>query len=73
MQAINGWIRKEAKYLSKVFFAYDSPSFVSRVSGRYAPQTVEVYGERDGGWIQIQTSNGLKWVNEGILIVVKLY
>ena len=20
---------------------------------------------RDGGWIQIQTSNGLKWVNEG--------
>ena len=64
---------KEAKYLSKVFFAYDSPSFVSRVSGRYAPQTVEVYGERDGGWIQIQTSNGLKWVNEGILIVVKLY
>ncbi|MCQ6523915.1 MULTISPECIES: S-layer homology domain-containing protein [Bacillus] len=57
--------KKEAKYLSKVFFAYDSPSFVSRVSGRYAPQTVEVYGERDGGWIQIQTSNGLKWVNEG--------
>ncbi|KYZ64241.1 S-layer homology domain-containing protein [Bacillus sp. GZT] len=57
--------KKEAKYLSKVFFAYDSPSFVSRVSGKYAPQTVEVYGERDGGWIQIQTSNGLKWVNEG--------
>ncbi|EDZ56190.1 S-layer domain protein [Bacillus cereus H3081.97] len=57
--------KKEAKYLSKVFFAYDSPSFVSRVSGRYAPQTVEVYGERDGGWIQIQTSNGLKWVNKG--------
>ena len=57
--------KKEAKYLSKVFFAYDSPSFVSRVSGRYAPQTIEVYGERDGGWIQIQTSNGLKWVNEG--------
>ncbi|MEW9916950.1 S-layer homology domain-containing protein [Bacillus pacificus] len=57
--------KKEAKYLSKVFFAYDSPSFVSRVSGKYAPQTVEVYGEREGGWIQIQTSNGLKWVNEG--------
>ncbi|HDR6311061.1 TPA: S-layer homology domain-containing protein [Bacillus cereus] len=57
--------KKETKYLSKVFFAYDSPSFVSRVSGKYAPQTVEVYGERDGGWIQIQTSNGLKWVNEG--------
>ncbi|PGT18036.1 S-layer homology domain-containing protein [Bacillus cereus] len=57
--------KKEAKYLSKVFFAYDSPSFVSRVSGKYAPQTVEVYGERNGGWIQIQTSNGLKWVNEG--------
>ncbi len=43
-----------------MFFAYDSPSFVSRVSGKYAPQTVEVYGEREGGWIQIQTSNGLK-------------
>ncbi|HDR4420650.1 TPA: S-layer homology domain-containing protein [Bacillus cereus] len=57
--------KKETKYLSKVFFAYDSPSFVSRVSGKYAPQTVEVYGKRDGGWIQIQTSNGLKWVNEG--------
>ncbi|MBE7121585.1 S-layer homology domain-containing protein [Bacillus cereus] len=57
--------KKEAKYLSKVFFAYDSPSFVSRVSGKYSPQTVEVYGEREGGWIQIQTNNGLKWVNEG--------
>ncbi|MGE6344470.1 S-layer homology domain-containing protein [Bacillus mycoides] len=57
--------KKETKYLSKVFFAYDSPSFVSRVSGKYSPQTVEVYGERAGGWIQIQTNNGLKWVNEG--------
>ncbi|MDM5195858.1 S-layer homology domain-containing protein [Bacillus hominis] len=57
--------KKETKYLSKVFFAYDSPSFVSRVSGKYSPQTVEVYGEREGGWIQIQTNNGLKWVNEG--------
>ncbi|WP_235607879.1 S-layer homology domain-containing protein, partial [Bacillus cereus] len=57
--------KKETKYLSKVFFAYDNPSFISRVSGKYAPQTVEVYGERNGGWIQIQTSNGLKWVNEG--------
>jgi uncharacterized protein YvpB len=57
--------KKEAKYLSKVFFAYDSPSFVSRVSGKYSPQTVEVYGEREGGWLQIQTNNGLKWVNEG--------
>lgn len=57
--------KKETKYLSKVFFTYDSPSFVSRVSGKYSPQTVEVYGEREGGWIQIQTNNGLKWVNEG--------
>ncbi|PEU02558.1 S-layer protein [Bacillus cereus] len=57
--------KKETKYLSKVFFAYDSPSFVSRVSGKYSPQIVEVYGERAGGWIQIQTNNGLKWVNEG--------
>ncbi|MGE6595111.1 C39 family peptidase, partial [Bacillus proteolyticus] len=57
--------KKETKYLSKVFFAYDSPSFVSRVSGKYSPQTVEVYGEGEGGWIQIQTNNGLKWVNEG--------
>ncbi|PDY84106.1 S-layer homology domain-containing protein [Bacillus cereus] len=57
--------KRETKYLSKVFFAYDSPSFVSRVSGKYSPQTVEVYGEREGGWIQIQTNNGLKWVNEG--------
>ncbi|MES5952196.1 S-layer homology domain-containing protein [Bacillus fungorum] len=57
--------KKEMKYLSKVFFAYDNPSFISRVSGKYAPQTVEVYGEREGGWIQIQTSNGVKWVNEG--------
>ncbi|EOO17630.1 hypothetical protein IG9_02465 [Bacillus cereus HuA2-9] len=24
-----------------------------------------MYGERAGGWIQIQTNNGLKWVNEG--------
>ncbi|HHT7188864.1 TPA: S-layer homology domain-containing protein [Bacillus cereus] len=56
--------QKETKYLSRVFFAYDSPNFSSRVSEKFAPQTVEVISERDGGWIQISTGQGLKWVNQ---------
>ncbi|MFJ8528245.1 S-layer homology domain-containing protein [Bacillus sp. NPDC094106] len=55
--------KRETRDLSRVFFAYDNPNFSSRVSGKYGPQTVEVYEEGEGGWIQIQTDNGPKWVN----------
>ncbi|MCU5208853.1 S-layer homology domain-containing protein [Bacillus paranthracis] len=59
--------QKETMYLSRVFFAYDNPNFSSRVAGKYAPQTVDVVSEKAGGWIQISTNYGLKWVNAAYL------
>ncbi|OOR22099.1 C39 family peptidase [Bacillus cereus] len=57
----------ESVNLSRVFFAYDSPNFSSNVAGKFAPQTVTVVGRQAGGWIQIRTNLGLKWVNQSYL------
>ena len=58
------WVntKPETRVMDKPFYAYNSPSFTSGKAGYYAPQTVVVY-EKNGDWIRIQTSQGLKWVN----------
>ncbi|PFJ89948.1 N-acetylmuramoyl-L-alanine amidase [Bacillus cereus] len=64
---------KELTYIPREFFAYDSPSFSSRVSGKYAPQGgIEELAKRDDGWVQIRTDKGPKWVNMSYLLRPKL-
>ena len=53
---------KELTYIPRTFFAYDSPNFSSKISGKYAPQggIEELATEMTDGYkfVQIKDQNG---------------
>ncbi|PEW03633.1 N-acetylmuramoyl-L-alanine amidase [Bacillus cereus] len=69
LQWVNTKEEEEAKWIHipTVFFAYDNPNFSSNVAMKFAPQSVRVISERVGGWVQIRTGAGDKWINKNTL------
>ncbi|MGG1163824.1 C39 family peptidase [Bacillus mycoides] len=69
LQWVNTKEEEEAKWIHipTVFFAYDNPNFSSNVAMKFAPQSVRVISERVGGWVQVRTGVGDKWINKNTL------
>lgn len=57
---------EKTEYIDKTFTTYQEASHSSKVTGKYAPQTVTVI-EENGSWIRIRTGAGFQWLDKNQL------